>query len=71
MYFRLVHSPQFFVAAFGRKSMRKIFWDAPEFMELIYHEFVGNPAPPPYTSLSCHFQMDISFVMGKRPIGVN
>ena len=69
MYFYPVYSPEFLIAAFGRKSMRKVFWDATELMVVIYHEFVGKPISPPYTSLSCPFHMGITALIENRPIG--
>ena len=56
MYFYLVYSPEFFAVASGRKSTRKLFPQATEFMDLIDHEFVEKP----YLSPLCLSFMPLS-----------
>ena len=70
MCFNLVYSPEFFAAASGRKSTRKIFRQATELIDLIHHVFVGNPTSPPFAFNPCPFHMGVSFPLRKRLLGV-
>ena len=66
MYFHLVYSRECFAVASGKKLMRKLFRQSTELMDLIDHEFVGNPISPPFALLPCPFHMGISLSLGKR-----
>ena len=70
MYFHLVYSPEFFAAASGRQSTRKIFRQATKLMVLMDQEFLGSCSSSPFAFLSCPFHMGISLLLGKRPTGV-
>ena len=70
MYFHLVHSPEFFAVASGRKSTRKLFRQATELMDLIDHEFIRNPTSPPFAFHPCPFHMGLSLPLGKRLLGL-
>ena len=62
MYFHRVQTREFFVDASRRKPTRKVFWDAPKLMVLIYHNFVANPIYPYCTFLSYPFHLGIWFL---------
>ena len=51
MYFLLVYSPELFANASGRILTRKLLHQGAELMDLIDHEFVGNPTSPSYAFL--------------------
>ena len=70
MYSHVVYSPEFFAVASGRKSTRMLFHQATELMNLIDHEFVGNPTSPFFAFLSCLFHMGISLPLVKRLLGL-
>ena len=70
MYFDLVCSPEFFAAAFSRKSTRKAFCRSCELMLLKDHDFGRNPTSPPYVFHPCPFHAGISFCIGKRAMAV-
>ena len=70
MHFHLVYSPECFAVACGRKSTRKLFRQATELMDLIDHEFVGDPTSRPFAFLPCPFHMNILLPLEKRLLRV-
>ena len=70
MYFHLVYSPEFFAIESGRKSTRNQFRQATELMDVIHHEFEGNPTSPPFALHPCLFDMGILLPLRKRLLGV-
>ena len=66
MYFHLVHSPQFFSVAPGRKSTRNILHEVAEPSVPKDNDFVGNSTSPPFASLSYPFKMGRLFSSQKR-----
>ena len=64
-YFHLVYSAELFAVASERKLTHTLFRQVTELMVTIDREFVGNSTSPPFAFLSYHFDMGISFSLGK------